>query len=256
MVKVIESLIGKEFGKLTVVEQADDYISPKGRHKDRWKCICSCENKIVFVSGDNLRRKITQSCGCLRKDTTSKLSEKNKKTNKYDISGDYGIGWTSNTNKEFYFDLEDYNLIQNYCWCEHVHRDGYSSLEAWDSQNKKMIYMSWLIVGMEFDHINRNSFDNRKSNLRPASDTENAQNHSKRKDNTSGVTGVFWNKQRQQWQAYIQVNKNNMRLGFFDNKDDAIRIRLKAECKYFGDFAPQKHLYTQYNIIGDEKNND
>ena len=39
-----------------------------------------------------------------------------------------------------------------------------------------------------------------------------------------------------------------MFLGHFDNKDDAIRARLNAEVKYFGEFAPQKHLYEQYGI--------
>ena len=36
--------------------------------------------------------------------------------NKYDLSGEYGIGWTHNTEHEFYFDLEDYDIIKYYCW--------------------------------------------------------------------------------------------------------------------------------------------
>jgi hypothetical protein len=70
----------------------------------------------------------------------------------------------------------------------------------------------------------------------------------KRCDNTSGITGVVWNKGKQKWVAQIQY-KNKMRyLGGFINKDDAIYARLQAEQKYFGEFAPQKHLYEQYNI--------
>lgn len=42
-------------------------------------------------------------------------------------------------------------------------------------------------------------------------------------------------------------------LGYFDNKDDAIKARLYAEQKYFKEFAPQKHLYEQYGIIVENK---
>ena len=48
--------------------------------------------------------------------TLFRSSKCNKKYNKYDLSGEYGIGWTSNTNQEFYFDLEDYDKIKDYCW--------------------------------------------------------------------------------------------------------------------------------------------
>ena len=59
--------------------------------------------------------------------------------------------------------------------------------------------------------------------------------------------GVGWYKRYDKWRAYIKVDKN-ITLGYFENKDDAIRTRLKAEQKYFGEFAPQKHLYEQYGI--------
>ena len=44
------------------------------------------------------------------------------------------------------------------------------------------------------------------------------------------------------------VNGKNIYLGVFVNKEDAIKTRLNAEQKYFGEFAPQQHLYEQYNI--------
>ena len=42
----------------------------------------------------------------------------NVKYNKYDLLGSFGVGWTTNTNKEFWFDLEDYDKIKDYCWAE------------------------------------------------------------------------------------------------------------------------------------------
>jgi hypothetical protein len=66
-------------------------------------------------------------------------------------------------------------------------------------------------------------------------------------NNTSGITGVYWNKEK--WNAIIIKNRKRIYLGSFINKDDAIKARLEAEKKYFGEFAPQKHLYEQYGII-------
>jgi hypothetical protein len=37
-------------------------------------------------------------------------------------------------------------------------------------------------------------------------------------------------------------------LGYFINKDDAIKTRLSAEAKYYGEFAPQKHLFEEYGV--------
>lgn len=48
--------------------------------------------------------------------------------------------------------------------------------------------------------------------------------------------------------AQITVNYKNKRLGVYQNKKDAIRARLKSEIEYFGEFAPQRHLFKEYGI--------
>ena len=58
-------LTGKKFGKLTVLNQEEDYIQTSGRHRSRWKCICECGNECI-VDGDALRTGNTKSCGCLK----------------------------------------------------------------------------------------------------------------------------------------------------------------------------------------------
>lgn len=243
MVKTKEDLTGKIFGKLTVLHQVEDYIDSKGRHESQWLCECSCENHTQkIIRGDSLRRKNgTKSCGCLIRDF---LNEKNKKEdrNKYDLSGEYGIGWTSNTNREFYFDLEDYDKIKDFRWREAIDRHGYHYLTS------KSIRMNYLIVGKYHDHKNRNPFDNRKENLRPYSCGQNQKNRSKGKNNTSGIIGITWKKRNQKWQAQINVDKKKIYLGIFADKEDAIRARLNAEKEYFGEFAPQKNLFEQYGI--------
>ena len=59
---------------------------------------------------------------------------------------------------------------------------------------------------------------------------------------------VYFNKQRKKWNVRISINKKPVSLGRFDNKEDAIKARLKAEMKYYGEFAPQADLFEQYGI--------
>ena len=58
--------IGDKFGKLTVIEKADDYIRPNKIHEPRWKCKCDCGN-ITIVNEYALKSGKTKSCGCLVK---------------------------------------------------------------------------------------------------------------------------------------------------------------------------------------------
>jgi hypothetical protein len=58
--------------------------------------------------------------------------------------------------------------------------------------------------------------------------------------------GVSWCHNR--YEARIGYNKKKIHLGSYENIEDAIVARLKAEKEYFGDFAPQRHLFKEYNI--------
>lgn len=252
MVKVREELTGRIFGRLTVLYQTNDYIDKNGKHYSNWECQCCCENKTILqVRGSQLlKRNGTQSCGCIQKEIAKNTGIKNKKINKYDLSGEFGIGWTSNTNKEFYFDLEDYDKIKEYCWAEHkMSGRNYVALEARDMKTNKLIRMSNLLGFKNYDHINRNTLDNRKENLREATNRENSINKNKLPTNTSGVIGVHYDKQTGMWVARINY-KPNKRIVICRscNKEDAIKARLMAEAKYYGNFAPQRHLFEQYGI--------
>jgi hypothetical protein len=176
------------------------------------------------------------------------------KRNQYDVEiyednyGRYMIGHTFNTNASFYFDVDDYDKIKDYCWYEVTQRHNYHRLEAYSSELKRPIKFHHIINGSNCDHIDRDPLNNRKYNLRKCTQKENTYNHSMRIDNTSGVSGVHWDKMRNKWVSRIGVNGKTKLLGRFDNKDDAIKTRLEAELQYYKDFAPQKHLYEQYGI--------
>ena len=73
-------------------------------------------------------------------------------------------------------------------------------------------------------------------------------NKSIRSDNTSKITGVYFDPQRMKWVTSLQLNKKIVYRKRFKSKEDAIRARLQAEQKYFGEFAPQRHLFADYNI--------
>ena len=250
MVKVRNNLTGRTFGRLTVIKQVDDYIYPDNIHKvAQYLCECSCEKHTqIIVRSNSLISGNTRSCGCIQKESISNIGANNKKYNTYDLSGEYGIGFAINTNKEFYFDLEDYDKIKDYCWYENV-LDGFHLLQAHEQGTDKTYRMHSLLGFINYDHINRNELDNRKCNLRPCTTQENGRNKSIRRDNTSGIIGVNWYQKYNKWVARIQIDKHvRKHLGYFDNKNDAIVARLKAEQEYFGEFAPQKHLYEQYGI--------
>jgi len=247
----LDNLTGRKFGLLTVIKRVEDYISPKGAHSTQWLCECSCvdKNRIIATSS-NLKKGNTQSCGCLQKERAKQASQENRKHNIYDLSGDYGIGWTSNTNEEFYFDLEDYDKIKDYCWYVRItnntksNRRKYKCLETW--KNNKALRFTDLIGCKWYDHINRNSLDNRKENLRPCDQNSNTKNHSLYSTNTSGVAGVCFSHNK--WCSYIYVDGKQIRLGCLEDKTEAIKTRLIAEKEYFGEFAPQQHLFEEYEI--------
>jgi hypothetical protein len=82
------------------------------------------------------------------------------------------------------------------------------------------------------DHINRKRNDNRIENLRVVSDSENSYNSAKRKDNTSGVKGVSWNKLKNKWRVYINVSKKRLELGHYDDFEYACLVADEARDKY------------------------
>lgn len=84
----------------------------------------------------------------------------------------------------------------------------------------------------EIDHINRNRADNRIENLREVSRTQNNYNHPMRTDNTSGVRGVSWNKIKNKWRVYINVEKQRLELGHFKDFDLACLVADEARDKY------------------------
>ena len=232
MANIID-LTEKKFKRLTVIKRVEDYVSPKGQHKPQWLCQCECGSEVV-VLGENLRKGLTTSCGCFSKELSSKKGKLSKKYNTYDLSGEYGVGYTLK-GEEFYFDLEDYDKIKDYCWYRTAH--DYVIAKTLDGSDAHIKFHRLLFpYAQQVDHIKHINYDNRKSQLRPVTVSQNAMNRKNYKNNMSGHKGVYWHKRDNRWIAYITVNKHIYQKKF-KNFDDAVKQRKEWEDKYFGEYS-------------------
>lgn len=188
---------------------------------------------MINVSSASLTTGNTKSCGCLLAESLRKMGEASRKLNEYDLSGEYGIGYTTK-GEEFYFDLEDYDKIKGYTWS--YNEDGYLITSPFG----KIIRMHMLIMDStgenDVDHRNHITHDNRKFNLRVCEHFKNIIHSKTYSNNTSGRKGVYWDKSRNKWMALLTHNKKTKHLGRFDNFEDAVRAREIAEEKYHGEF--------------------
>lgn len=223
----LKDLYGMKFGKLTVIKR----MGSNKYKKALWLCKCDCDGNEKVYIGTELISGHTKSCGCYAKERSS---ASNKKYNTYDLSGEYGIGYTSK-GEEFYFDLEDYDKIKDYCWSKD--NNGYIK----SRKNGSSIYLHRIIMNInnediKIDHIYHQPQDNRKSKLRLCNTSQNACNMIKPSDNTSGCKGVRWHTRDCVWEAYITLNQKQIFLGYFNEFEDAVKARKDAEIKYHKEF--------------------
>lgn len=220
--------------------------------KTTWFCDCDCGTKDIEVRADLLKSGQTKSCGCYNNENCRKLGKQKKKYNNYKLDGDYGIGYTFN-NEEFYFDLDDYDKIKDYCWS--IGNTGY--VRAFDVGGG-WVLMHRLIANVlndtetQVDHINHITTDNRKINLRICTGSENNMNRDVTKYNKTGVTGVYWNKLKEKYVAAITLNYKKISLGYYENIDDAIKACKQAEEKYFGEYSYDNSMAMSDWIDGKE----
>ena len=237
------SIVGKKYGRLTVLGIA-------GKDKSGHTilvCQCDC-GKITNVLRYSIVSGIQVSCGCYMRELSAQKCRSRKKYNTYDLTSEsYGIGYTHNTDRVFYFDKEDYDLIKNYCWRED--NNGYIVTNQGVGE---ILCLHRLVThapdDMEVDHKRHQLFDNRKESLRVTRHCDNLKNLRRSKRNKSGRTGVCLTHGK--WQAYITINSQRMNLGYYINKEDAIRAREEAEEKYFGEYS-----YKNSQIIDNKTKN-
>lgn len=130
---------------------------------------------------------------------------------------------------ETILDLDDYEYFKNESLISMIDKQkktriyikGFTRMAYPLSRVIMDIYDSKLVV----DHINGNTLDNRRSNLRVCTQSQNLMNSKKSSNNKSGLKGVSWHKKNKQWQVFVGVNNKRIFGGYY-------KCRLLAGMKY------------------------
>lgn len=215
-------LTGLKFSRLTVIKEAPSRDNHKTTY---WECQCEC-GKTSIVASQKLRAGRTRSCGCLASELKSKRSRKHG-----------GVGtrlyriWDglkercSNPNHKDYQYYGGKGIIVCEEWMNFKNFEGWALKNGY---NKDAGYMECTIDRKDYDK------NYSPENCRFVNMLIQNRNKPARIDNKSGVKGVYWHKRNKKWTADIGVNYNRIRLGFFDDKEDAVKARKAAELKYWG----------------------
>lgn len=213
-------LTGKKFGHLTVIKLDDE------KNRTYWLCECDCIHRnIISIRSDVLKSNKNVSCNSCNENT-------------YIHTNNYIIGKTYNNNNQntFIIDVDDFNTIKGYTWL--TNESGYILTYI----HNKIVFLHRYIMENHYniqtkliDHINHNTSDNRKENLRVCTPSQNQQNRKPTKDSIS-FKGVSKNKRDGKYRATLKIENKKIELGIYDELKYAIISRVQGEYTYFGDF--------------------
>lgn len=179
--------------------------------------------------------------------------------NEYKVIDDYVIIYLNSKKygtKEAIIDLDDLEKLLNfkYTWYPVYYKKWdtfYCRCSVYNGMKNgkgtcRMLYLSQFVLGIKggrvrlIDHINHNTLDERKKNLRPLSTSDNSCHRNKlNSNNKSGYRNVSWNNKIQKWIVQLQVNGKNKVLGKFpkDKLDEAGVFAEEMRKLYYKEFA-------------------
>lgn len=155
----------------------------------------------------------------------------------YTFSDDglYGYG-TLKDGTVFVFDADLFDLIKNIKW--YVGSKGERRPYIMDKNGRTLHQVLFSIrKGYELDHINLDTLDNRKCNVRFCTHQQNQINQPLQRNNTSGVSGVRYYKARSKFVARIKISQKDIHLGYYITFEEAVQARnVGMECM-FGEYG-------------------
>jgi HNH endonuclease/AP2 domain len=135
-------------------------------------------------------------------------------------------------------DDSDYELVSGYNWVPFKDRNATYARRRWfaDGHHRYQFMHNLILGAVGVDHVDRDGLNNRRENLRCAS---NAQNQANRRcqAHSSAYKGVFWAADRNAWRASIRVDGRTRHLGQFDDEHAAAQAYDVAAREFHGDFA-------------------
>lgn len=125
----------------------------------------------------------------------------------------------------------------------YLHTKGYVIRNHQSENRRSTVRLHRFVLGLlpkdlqHVDHANGDKLDNRRSNLRICTRSQNMHNRKVDRSNSSGVKGVFWHRQHSKWYARIGLHGKSIFLGLFDDLKDAECAVRKARERLHGEFA-------------------
>lgn len=146
--------------------------------------------------------------------------------------------------KTFIIDFDDIEKVKYHKW-----RISHDHVVTGQPAKKQQRSVAHVILGIDsrktdkvIDHIDGDPFNNRKSNLRLITQSQNTKNSCIAKTNTSGFKGVCFDKERNQWATEIRYNKKRIHFMRRNTKEEAVYQRLIAERHLYKEFARESEI--------------
>jgi len=210
-------LTGQRFGRLTVMSEAER----KNKHR-MWNCKCDCGGYTKVYDG-SLKRGLTTSCGCYRREQNKKRSITHGESN----TRLYSI-WYNMKKRCYHKGVAGYDDYGG---------RGITVCDEW--KNSFETFREWALSNGYSDELTIDRINNEgkyePNNCRWTTQIEQNYNTRISRRNTSGHKGVSYLNRDKKWQAYVSIEHRTISVGTYDTYEEAVAAREKAEIEYYGE---------------------
>lgn len=259
------SCIGQRFGNRMVIKdkcvQSDwtDVGLKIPSRPDKYK-LTQCTNcgKILPCSMNNLRRYPPKRCVFCS--NVGNHSGVQAKTNQWVVSENYAACNVLYNNRviTFYIDADAYDRVSKRTWRISMKKNK-AYVVSGSARKHTMVYLHSMIFGvvpdgMEIDHIDGNSLNNRIGNLRAVTHQENVDNiKAARIDNQIGIRGITYNHNSKKYKVDFYYHGSRYYTKEWDTIDEAVWCRVCFEDHFGLGMARSNPLVCQYLNVEDDK---